>query len=532
MQLRIPAEEVFSDKRLLKEHFFTLSVPQQTAIRSIYGLPLNTSDELACWSAQQGAAQYDDLGYVQSVRYLPYVPKKYSEAWIVCGRRAGKTDRLASTILAYESLFGGHEEYARKGQRIYCFQIAQDQRMAQYSLHFIRATIESSPVGIKLIEQVTADRIDLTNGVTIKCLPPTLKAVRGFACPVAVMDEVGVWYQDSDSANPDYEIYRAIRPAQMQFPDRVLVGVSSPWNKNGLLWTNYAAGTEGRNAPKHEQSRYRNVIVIHGTTASMGNPLITRGILEEDRDRDPRSFERESLAVFQDSISGFLNTTLLKEAVDVSVTERAPSPEFQYVGAIDPAFRQDAFAFTICHVTEQGTVVQDYVERFLPPAPGEAINPENVIAQIVPVCQRYKIQIVHSDQWHLESLQQLFIRHGLLLDGVPFKANNKAEIFGSLKMLLNQRRLRILDHRETVKELAQLELKLSGGGNVQIAAPSGMHDDMAAVMALACYKALWNMPMVEGKKKADAPEQNLHQRVLAQIERGRSGGSDVLTAWD
>lgn len=43
-------------------------------------------------------------------------------------------------------------------------------------------------------------------------------------------------------------------------------------------------------------------------------------------------------------------------------------------------------------------------------------------------------------------------------------------------------------------ELISLERKVTSGGGVQIGAPSGRHDDMAAVLALCAFKAVWMLP--------------------------------------
>jgi len=89
--------------------------------------------------------------------------------------------------------------------------------MARNSLHFVRAVLESSPSSKR--RWCRSRRIGLTeNRFTISCVPATLKSVRGFASPVSVLDEVGVWYQEAESANPDYEIYRALSPGQVSSP--------------------------------------------------------------------------------------------------------------------------------------------------------------------------------------------------------------------------------------------------------------------------------------------------------------------------
>jgi hypothetical protein len=542
--LRIPFAEAISNPKLLKNRFEELALPQQVALKVLYGCPLSTQrvdsrgwNELDYYAASQGFGEFDDLGYLKSVLTDTglYTPKAYREGWFICGRRAGKSDALASTIVAYEAALGGHEQHVRKGQQAYCFQIAQDLRMARYSLNFIRATLESSPILKKLIKQVTADRIDLSNNLTIAVVPPTLKAVRGFANPVTVMDEVGVWYQDSDAANPDYEIWRAVTPAQAQFPNRILVGISSPWNKAGLLFQYAEAGTEGRNAAEAEKDRFKDCLVWHASSAMMRSDVgwrekdrIPRDWFASEQARDPRAFERECLAIFQDSISGFISTELLKQCIDHGVIERAPAPRNFYVAAIDPAFRRDAFALVIAHANEHGEVIIDLIRRWTPQH-GQPVNPSDVLRELAPILKTYGIQVVTSDQYHADTLSQLALQHGFAIESIPFTGVSKGSIYANLQMLVNQKRIHLLDHAEAYKELRSLERTLTKTGVIQIAGPPGQHDDIASAIALACHKTAWMLP---AKQKAIPREPTVHERINAQIARKRSHMGGVNESWD
>lgn len=476
--------------------------------------------------------------YITHIEEVPSVPVKCIQVdspshLYLAGKSfipTHNSDAFASTIVAYESTLGGHEAHLRGSQPAYCLQIAQDTRMAQYSLHFIASTLKSSPaLKEMIIDEPLANEIRLKNNIIIKCLPPTLKAARGYACPVAVLDEVGVWYQDSDSANPDFEIYNAVKPTQAQFnPNALTVGISSPWTKSGLLYEYYEAGTRGRNAPAHARSKYRNVLVIHAPTAAMGNPQIRKEELEEQQLRDPRAFEREFLAVFQDSISGLIPAQLIKAAVTPGQITRPYRPEFTYVAAIDPAFRHDAFAFTICHAEERG-VVMDLIMRFKPEA-GQVLNPEDILQQIAPLVRAYNVVTVYSDQYHLESLQQLAFRYGIFIEGVAFRATNKASIYGSLVQLLHQQRMQLVDDEELVRELKALERKLSSTGVVQIGAPQGLHDDLATVTALAAYKCLFYLPDAPKAQDESQKEKSVREVIHEQIQRNRV--ESQLSGWD
>lgn len=466
---------------------------------------------------------------------LPYIPKEYEQIWAVIGRRGGKTDKFASFIVAYEATCGGHEE-ERGNSTAVCFLVAQDLKLARQNLPLILSHLRQSPLLQKEIDgEPTADFIRLKNGINIGVAPPTAKALRGYAVPVVVMDEVGFWYSDSESANPDYEVERAVEQAQGQFSHRKLVGISTPWTKEGLLYKYYVAGTEGRKLPLEDRPAYEDILVLHAPTAAMQNPLLTKNWLEKKQQKDPEAFERESLARFVDSISGFLSPSLLKEAIAPNTVEREPLPRAGhpedetpvYVAALDPAFRNDAFGFTILHKNKEGKIVQDVIRRWKREPGEDPLNPSLILQEISDLLRTYRVSYVYSDQYQLESLQQLAIQLGFHIEGVDFTARSKARILGNLQQLLNQKKIILLDSKEQYQELATLEKKLTPTGGVQIAAPRGRHDDLAMVLALAARQAIW---MFSTLTPTTTPKiKTPFERGMATIKRKRmeaSGGND------
>jgi hypothetical protein len=546
--LRIPFEVAISEPRLLKPRFGELSLAQQTVLKSIYGLPLSADrvdaagfSEVDHYWATQGYGTYDELGYLTQVNRpaLTYVPREYPEAWMVSGIRAGKSE-IAAFISTYESTCGGHEAYTRKGKRVIWFQIAQDLGQAQYSLHAIRANLDSMGFMKGRIQAVTARRIDLWNGMTVATNPPTIRSVRGYDSPGAVMDEVAVWWQEAESANPDYEIYNQLLSRQAQFRFPKIVGISSPWNKAGLLYQRHEAGTDGARlvcescrgseaGPSPDcaacdvlRHPHQGRLILYASTAQLVNPdpakaHVTRDFLVSAQRKDPRAFERECLARFQDSLSGFLDSTLLRQAVDVGCMGRPPEPRNFYVAAIDPAFRRDAFGFCIAHADPDKGIVIDYLDRALP-QPGEKIDPTKRMAEVATICRRYKVMEVLTDQFSIEALKQIGQGHGLALREVPFTGKSKAAIYANLQQLLNTGRLRLLDHPETLRELLMLERQNLQGGQTKIAAPRDEHDDMATVVALACHAAVWMLP---SREMPTTPEPTTQQLCREQVERKR-----------
>jgi hypothetical protein len=509
---RVSFEEAITDPKLLKSHFATLSRPQGTALKAFYGLPL-TPEELDDWAIFQDAAVFDSLGYPLKVARIPYHPKEYETLVAIFGRRSGKTDKITATILAYEAALGGHQAYVAKGQDFQIFFVGQDLKMAASHLKFVAGALNSSPLLAKYVDKIIDDGIYLKNGLTIVPQPPTIKSSRGMAIPVVVMDEVGFWYTDAKSANPDFEVEIAVEYAQNQFPNAKKIITSTPWTKEGLLWRYYNVGTDGVKIrcdeckrqgkwrcphKEDEKQEHLDALVLHAPTAAMGNPHITRKRLTTLQRKRPDAFRRESMAEFVDSISGFLPSALVGDAIDQKVTAREVYPRKghpeddtpYYVAAMDPAFRQDSFAFTILHHDPKRGMVQDRFIQWTPTL-GAPLNPIVVLDQINLILKEFGITLVYSDQYQLESLQQLAADRGFTILGCDFTGQSKAKIFGSLEMLVKQRRIRLLDDPSLYQQLVQLEKRKTPNGTIQISAPAGKHDDGPAVLALAVFQATW-----------------------------------------
>lgn len=545
---RVSFADAISDENLLGAFWEdNLSWPGRTLLKAFYGLPLSEDavnpatgwSELDYWAITQGSCEYDDLGYVTKINPIPYVPKEYDQLWANVGRRSGKTTGIQSFIVAYETLLGGHEEYVGRKQECFVYLIAHRLDLAIASLSHIRAIVQSSPILSGEIVDDLSQKLSFKNGIVIVPSPPSIKAQRGIGVPVAALDEVGFWYSDAESANPDFEVERAVRYAQAQFPFKKRIGVSTPWTKEGLLWKYTTAGTEGCKLPDGaDKGEYEGILTAFGTTASWENPLITRKTLQQLKTQDPEAFERESLCKFLDSVSGFLNYQLLQDAiaaqVEGKITERPPvkanAGQLQpnYVAAMDPAFRSDSFAFCILHKDPHKGVVVDLVRRYTP-TKGTKLNPSTVLGDIKPLVDAYGVNVVYTDQYQFETLHQLAMGMEMHLEAVDFTAKSKSKIFGNLQQLVNQKKLQLLspygspDAEEMLKELQIIERKLTGLGSVQISAPQGKHDDMAAVLALAAYKAVWMDPVVVAVDEA-AKEPSLFERGMETIKRHRMTG--------
>lgn len=497
---RIPFEQAIRDPKLLGKAFYGtstqpgLSLPQQTALKIFYGLPLDET-ELRYYSMFMNDATFDELGYVTGVNPATnYREIEHDEAWVIFGRRSAKTSNFLSFILVYEALLGGHTKWkGRAGQQIVSFIVAQKLGIAQAIIRdFIEPLVASSPTLVKEIEgEVNKDGIIFKNGHRINPSPPVIKNFRYYAIPVVAMDECSFWYKDAEAANPDYEVIRAAKPAQMQFPYRKLVGASTVFSKEGILWDAKNAGCYGRNLPTDEdeqRARFKTVLVLQAPTAAMENPLVDRKFLLNESVKDPEAFKREYLNIPSDSASGMFTESLLRQATENAPKLRPYQEGYFYIASLDPAFRADNFTFCIGHYEEDKGFVQDLLKAWVPQKGG--LNPSIILDEIKMDLAAYQVQAVYSDQYQLESLQQLAIARGFSIIGMDFTANSKSKFFGSFLQLLRHNKVKLLRNYEQFQEFLWVQRVEGNGGYIRITHPVGKHDDRVTVTVLCCSQAI------------------------------------------
>jgi hypothetical protein len=237
------------------------------------------------------------------------------------------------------------------------------------------------------------------------------------------------------------------------------------------------------------------------------------------------------MAKFVAAINGFISPELVIRATDKGVKERTPEQvrhnkyNLQFVSAIDPAFRHDSFTYSVFHRLDDGTVVQDFLKVWTPDIKKNIkLDPDEIVGEIAQYNAKWGITITYSDQYQLESLQQLARRKGFEILGNDFTGKSKPKMFGSLKNLLRINKLRLLDKPIIYQQLTRLQQKNTALGGIQISAPRGAHDDVAAVIALGTQAAIQLYPV----KKEEKKETTLEDLCMAQISRNNKLKSEGL----
>ena len=143
----------------------------------------------------------------------------------------------------------------------------------------------------------TKEEITLRNRITIRVHTASFRSVRGYTVVAALLDEVAFW-RSEDSANPDIEIVAALRPAMATVPEPLLLGISSPYARRGVLWEAFKT-YYGQDSP---------VLVWKAPTRSM-NPTISEVFVAAELEKDEAAARAEYLAEFRTDIESFLRSS-------------------------------------------------------------------------------------------------------------------------------------------------------------------------------------------------------------------------------
>jgi phage terminase large subunit-like protein len=135
------------------------------------------------------------------------------EFFAIVGRGAGK-----SRVVALLACFFASKAYHRRpGESIYIGVFAPDRKQAGVTFRYVVGLLKSVPALAALIVSESKDSVELSNGVIIEVLTASVAAPRGRAYALVIVEEAAFLPTD-DSANPDVELLRAVRPALARVP--------------------------------------------------------------------------------------------------------------------------------------------------------------------------------------------------------------------------------------------------------------------------------------------------------------------------
>ncbi len=387
--------------------------------------------------------------------------KPASEAWVVVGRR-GRKSAVAALLGVHAAVHVDWSGVIAPGETARVVVVAVDKGQARIVKSYAEAILLSDPRLASLIESVDKESITLRTGIVIQCVANSFRSIRGPAVVSAIFEELAFWRSD-ESATPDKEVLRAVRPSMLTTKRHgaLLIGISSPYAKKGLLYEKHR---------RHRSDDESQVLVWQADTMTM-NPSVDREEIDEAYRDDPEAAAAEFGALFRDDIQNFLDADLVAGLTRSSPPELPPRPGVKYVAFVDPSGgRGDAFTVGIAH-REDGRNVLDVARAAKAP-----FDPAAVVKDFTILLKEYRVTEVTGDAYSGEWVVSAFKEEGITYKTSPIP---KSAIYLEALPLFTRGEVELPDHRPLLVELAQLERRTSRSGKDSVDHPPRCHDDMA-----------------------------------------------------
>jgi hypothetical protein len=427
----------------------------RTFLRALFALPM-TPEELEVFARHTGRAA------------APV--KSASEAWVIAGRRSGKSF-MSALIACYLALFRDWTPFLAPGEQGFVMVIAADRRQAKVVLRYVKGILAQKIFHSKVVKELD-EEINLSNRITISVKTADFRTLRGFTCVAAICDEIAYWRSGETSANPAEEIMTALRPALATVPESLMICISSPYARTGPLYEahrqKYGQDLEG-------------TIVWTAPTRDM-NPTIRQSVIDRAVAEDPSAARAEWYAEFREDLETFLTSDVVEQAVVAGRGELPMIPGALYYAFVDPSGgRADSFTMAVSHLEASGRVVLDCLRERRPP-----FTPLDVVKEYSDLVKTYGLFRVSGDRYAGAWVQTAFEENGVHYDP---SALSKSEIYLNAEPLFNQSRVDLLDLPRLSTQFRALERRTRAGGKDQVDHGPGAHDDAANAAAGALVLA-------------------------------------------
>src|SRR5262249_54999228 len=151
-----------------------------------------------------------------------------------------------------------------------------------------------------LLVNETGEALGLANRTRVEIRASNFRVVRGLSLLACVIDEVA-FLRDESSAVPDVELVRAVTPS-LAASGGLLLGLSSPWAKRGVLWSKYR---------KYFGQEDPRVLVWQASSETM-NPALNAEMIANAREEDGESAASEWDAAFRSDLESYVSSELIE----------------------------------------------------------------------------------------------------------------------------------------------------------------------------------------------------------------------------
>lgn len=281
--------------------------------------------------------------------------------------------------------------------------------------------------------------------------------LEGFGYDKAFLNEAGIILKN------EYLWNNAIKPMFWDYPNVKVVIGGTPKGK-GLF---YELSERGKDP---NQPNYKT---FHFTSFDSPFEHIHEAIKEDMNSMPEMVVKQEIYAEFLDD-----NGTVFR-GIDLiaTATPRSPVEGHLYVIGIDLAKVQD---YTVLSVYDRGTNEQVYQDRF------NKLEWPYQKKKIIEISKFFNNALCNLDATGIgDPIADDLIRSGVAINPIKLTNEVKKELIEKLSIWIEQRKIKILNIPDTLREFKNFTYDISSSGKVRYEAPVGFNDDIVISHALA-----------------------------------------------
>jgi hypothetical protein len=401
--------------------------------------------------------------------------KRIREAFLICGRRSGKST-ICALLAVFYGVWGEWKRYISRGERPKIFVVATNMDQAKIILNYVKAILDLTPFLRGMVHRELADSVELKNGTEIVVKPASWRSSRGFTCGLLILEELAFFRFETDSALRDKEIYTAIKPGMINIRNSLVIGISTPFARQGLLFQKY----------KKHWGKDSKVLIWQSPTWIMNPTLSERKLREEELEAlGVAEFNAEYGARFREDIEGYLPLEIIERAVVKGQTIIPAQPNIFYHAFCDSSegLHHGGDSMTLAVVHEQRKkVILDAILESIPP-----FDPGVVIQEIAELSRQYRIRKITQDRHAIAWIANDLKPYGI---EVEISDKTKSQIYEHFAVAMNKNLVELLDNKRMKDQIINLQKYLKPGGMVRIDHISGQHDDIINAVAGAVTLAV------------------------------------------
>ena len=439
-------------------------------LRGLFGLGMD-EEEHKFFSEHTGRAVVPD--------------KQSSESFCIAGRRAGKSF-ISAIIASYLAIFRPWQALLSRGEMGYIFVVAADRQQARVILSYIKSVF-ALPAFEHLVAAELKTELRLKNNITIEVRTASFRTIRGYTVLAAILDELA-FFRDENSANPAQEILTALLPALSTVPGSLLLGISTPYARSGILYEAFRAfyGKDEADIP-----------FVWKAPTSVMNPCFRESAIRKFFERDKVAARSEYDAEFREDLETYMSVELIESLTLAGRALIPPVDTRRYSAFVDVSGgRSDSFTLGIAHRECDGMIIINRLEEVRSPI----LNPQDVIKTFCEILHTYRITQVVGDRYGGNWSSSEFRKNGVMYADSKIDKN---EIYLQFQAICAMHQIRLPDSERLRLQLQALERRTRAGGKDTIDHPEGLHDDLANACAgaavFAFQQTVWDDKEIESR---------------------------------